>query len=222
MLLNPLLSTVENWQVEPDTAEESIKRHFHVTSVDGFGLQGRVEAVRASAAVLAYLREMQPSALSQMTSLHHYATGEFMTLDESTRRNLELTETIRRGEVKGSLLDVLDSTLTPMGGRLLRRWLSQPLLDVDAIGHRLDAVQAFYDDTTLRLELRELLRGLGDLERWSNRVAQPGVALPRDLVGIREVLRKVPETAKRLSEWKIKDRRRRSAHRRDRSSIFDL
>ncbi len=203
-VLNPLLSTVENWQVEADTAEESLKRHFHVTSVDGFGLQARVEAVRASAAVLAYLREMQPSALSQLTSLHHYATGEFMTLDESTRRNLELTETIRRGEVKGSLLDVLDVTLTPMGGRLLRRWLSQPLLDVGAINKRLDAVQAFHDDTTLRLELRQLLRGLGDLERWSNRVAQPGVALPRDLVGIREVLRKLPEINK-LGDREIPD-----------------
>ena len=223
-LLKPLLSTVENWQVEADTAEESIKRHFHVTSVDGFGLQGRVEAVRASAAVLAYLREMQPSALSQLTSLHHYVTGEFMTLDESTRRNLELTETIRRGEVKGSLLDVLDSTLTPMGGRLLRRWLSQPLLDVDAIGQRLDAVQAFYDDTTLRLELRELLRGLGDLERWSNRVAQPGVALPRDLVGIREVLKKVPELRSRLAseDQRSKNEDPSPTETDLRSSIFDL
>ena len=224
-VLNPLLSTVENWQVEPDTAEESLKRHFHVTSLDGFGLQGRVRPYARSAAVLAYLHEMQPSALSQLTGLHHYATGEFMTLDESTRRNLELTETIRRGEVKGSLLDVLDSTLTPMGGRLLRRWLSQPLLDVDAITSRLDAVQAFHDNTTLRLELRELLRGLGDLERWTNRVAQPGVALPRDLVGIREVLRQAAGDCESLarSEDQRSERRATIAAVPDpRSSIFDL
>ncbi|MBX3015195.1 MAG: DNA mismatch repair protein MutS [Caldilineaceae bacterium] len=189
--LAPVISTVEPWQVELETATQSLCRHFQVTTLDGFGLYGRPQAVRAAAGVLAYLRGMQPAALTQLTTLHSYATGEFMTLDESTRRNLELTETIRSGDVKGSLLDVLDRTLTPMGGRLLRRWLSQPLLDVSAIQRRLDAVQALFDDTALRIELRAALQGLGDIERWTNRVVQ-GVALPRDLIGIREVLQKVP------------------------------
>ncbi|MCB0129551.1 MAG: DNA mismatch repair protein MutS, partial [Caldilineaceae bacterium] len=191
-VLSPIFSTVEAWQVEEETAQNALCRHFHVTSLDGFGLQGRTQAMRAAAAVIAYLSDMQPAALGQLANLHSYATGEFMTLDESTRRNLELTETIRRGDTKGSLLDVLDKTLTPMGGRLLRRWLSQPLLDVAAINRRLDALQAFYDDTTRRLELRDQLRALGDLERWTNRVAQPGVALPRDLLGIRTVLQTLP------------------------------
>lgn len=186
------LSPVEAWQIEPETATQSLLRHLKVSSLDGFGLQDKPQAVRTAAGILAYLREMQPAALPQITRLHSYTVGEFMMLDESTRRNLELTSTIRGGDVKGSLLDVLDKTQTPMGGRLLRRWLSQPLLDVDAINARLDAVQLFFDDTTLRLELRDLLSGMGDLERWTNRIAQ-GVALPRDLVGIREVLRQVPE-----------------------------
>ena len=198
--LDPLLSTVEAWQVAPDTASEGLKRHFRVSSLDGYGLQGRVEAMRAAAAVLAYLKEMQPSALSQLNQIHAYSTGEFMTLDESTRRNLELTATMRGGDAKGSLLDVLDETLTPMGSRLLRRWLSQPLLDPDAIHARQDAVQAFHEDTTLRLEIRELLKGLGDLERWTNRVAQGSNALPRDLVGIRAVLRRVQDL-KTLRDW---------------------
>jgi len=189
--LGPVISTVEAWQVATDTATTTLQRHFQVSTLDGFGLQGRLQATRAAAAVVAYLREMQPGALSQLTSLHSYHVGEFMTLDESTRRNLELTETIRSHDAKGSLLGVLDRTQTPMGGRLLRRWLSQPLLNVAAINRRLDAVQAFVDDTPLRLELREQLNGLGDLERWTNRVVQ-GVALPRDLVGIREVLCKIP------------------------------
>jgi DNA mismatch repair protein MutS len=189
--LGPVISTVEAWQVAPDTAATTLQRHFQVSTLDGFGLQGRSQATRAAAAVLVYLRDMQPGALAQLTNLHSYSVGEFMTLDESTRRNLELTETIRGNNVKGSLLDVIDRTLTPMGGRLLRRWLSQPLLNVAGINARLDAVQAFVDETTLRLELRELLRGLGDLERWTNRVVQ-AVALPRDLVGIRDLLCQVP------------------------------
>jgi DNA mismatch repair protein MutS len=189
--LNPILSTVEPWQTELATATEALKRHFGVSSLDGFGLLGKPQAIRAAAALIAYLRKLQPAALTQLVRLQSYSTQEYMTLDDATRRNLELTETIRRGETKGSLLDALDCTLTPMGGRLLRRWLNQPLLDVAAITRRLDAVQALYDDTTTRLELREALRGLGDLERWSNRVLQ-GVAIPRDLVGMREALRRVP------------------------------
>ncbi len=113
-----------------------------------------------------------------------------MTLDEATRRNLEITESIRGGSVQGSLLGVLDATLTPMGGRLLRRWLNQPLLDVAELNRRLDAVTAWHGDAPLRTELRQILRGLGDLERWTNRCVQ-GIALPRDLVGIREALGRV-------------------------------
>ena len=196
--LGPVISSVEAWQVALDTATTTLQRHFGVSTLDGFGLQGRVQAIRAAAAVVVYLRDMQPGALAQLTSLHSYMIGAFMTLDESTRRNLELTETIRSGAVKGSLLDVLDRTLTPMGGRLLRRWLGQPLLDVQAINARLDAVQALVQDTTLRLELRDDLRPLGDLERWTNRIVQ-GVALPRDLVGIREILCKVPAIKRHLA-----------------------
>lgn len=190
--LDPQISSVEAWQVAADTADEQLKRHLKVTSLDGFGLQNRREAVRAAAAILAYLREMQPAALAQLSRLHAYEIGQFMTLDESTRRNLELTETIRGGKTQGSLLEVLDATMTPMGGRLLRRWLGQPLLDVAAINRRLDTVHAFFEQTLLRNQLRDNLRGLGDVERWTNRVIQ-GVALPRDLVGIRDVLERVPD-----------------------------
>ncbi|MEM7129506.1 MAG: DNA mismatch repair protein MutS [Chloroflexota bacterium] len=191
-VLGIIPSTVEAWQVELSTASDALKRHFNVTTLDGFGVQQKPEAIRAAAAVLAYLREMQPAALPQLKQLHAYATGEFMTLDESTRRNLELTSTIRGNDTKGSLLEVMDETLTPMGGRLLRRRLNQPLLDVPTIQRRLDVVQLFYNETTLRLELREQVRGLGDIERWTNRIAQ-GTGIPRDVMGIREVLRKVPE-----------------------------
>jgi DNA mismatch repair protein MutS len=198
--LRPVTSSVEAWQVEPDTASASLKRHFNVSSLDGFGLQGRGDAVRAANAILAYVQAMQPSALSLLTRLHGYTSGEFMTLDEATRRNLELTETMRGGDAHGSLLGVLDDTRTPMGGRLLRRWLNQPLLDVNAINRRLDAVQLLHDNTVLRLDVREHLRHIGDLERWTNRAIQ-GIAQPRDLVGMREVLARVPGLNEVLGSW---------------------
>ena len=189
--LHALVSQVEPWQVELDAARAALQRHLRVTSLDGFGLHQKPQAVRAAAAVLAYLQEMQPSALSQLTRLHSYTLSEFMVLDESTRRNLELTETMRGGAVTGSLLGVLDETLTPMGGRLLRRWLGRPLLDVARIHQRLDAVQSLVEDADLRLQMRDALRGMGDLERWINRITQ-GKALPRDLLGVRELLRRSP------------------------------
>lgn len=190
--LQPLISTVEPWQTALDTATESLKRHLRAASLDGFGLRERPEAIRAAAALLAYVQAMQPAALGQLTQVHAYNVGDFMTLDEATRRNLELTETMRGGETQGSLLGVLDLALTPMGARLLRKWLSQPLLDVAAINRRLDVVQAFVANTLIRLGVREQLKGLGDLERWTSR-AVSGSAVPRDLVGIRQVLERAPE-----------------------------
>jgi DNA mismatch repair protein MutS len=115
-----------------------------------------------------------------------------MTLDAATRRNLELTETLRRGAVQGSLLGVLDGTVTSIGGRLLRRWIAHPLLDLDRLNRRLDLVEAFYHDTPARTRLRDLLKSVADLERLTSRVVQ-GIAGPRDVLGIRESLLIVPE-----------------------------
>lgn len=189
--LQALVSQIEAWQVEYDTARSALQRHFRVLSLDGFGLQESPQAVRAAAAILAYLQEMQPGALSQLARLQSYTVDEFMVLDDSTRRNLELTETIRGGEERGSLVGVLDETLTPMGGRLLRSWLGRPLLDTALINERLNAVQGLVDAPNLRGQVREMLRGMGDLERWITRISQ-AKALPRDLTGVREVLGRAP------------------------------
>ena len=189
--LQAVVAQVEPWQVELDTARNALQRHLGVRSLDGFGLQDKPQAVRAAAAVLAYLQEMQPSVLSQLVRLHSYTLSEFMALDESTRRNLELTETMRGGEVQGSVLGVLDETLTSMGGRLLRRWLGRPLLEIDRINDRLDAVETLVNEADLRGQIRDTLRGMGDLERWINRITQ-SKALPRDLLGVREILRRGP------------------------------
>ncbi len=178
------------WRFEETTARQALLDHFATASLDAFGCADKPLAIRAAGALLQYLQETQKEDPRQIVSLRTYSTAEFMTLDEATRRNLELTESIRGGTAQGSLLGVLDATLTPMGGRLLRRWLNQPLLDIGALDRRLDAVSAWHGDAPLRAELRQLLRGLGDLERWTNRVVQ-GIALPRELVGMREALGRV-------------------------------
>ena len=178
------------WRFEETTARQALLDHFGAASLAGFGCEDKPLAVRAAGGLLQYLQEAQKDGLAQITGLRTYSTAEFMTLDEATRRNLELTESIRGGTVQGSLLGVLDATLTPMGGREIRRRLSQPLLDVTELNRRLDALTAWHDDAPARTELRQILRGLGDLERWTNRCVQ-GIALPRDLVGIREALARV-------------------------------
>ena len=187
------------WRFEETTARQTLLDHFGASSLAGFGCEDKPLAVRAAGGLLQYLQEAQKDGLAQITGLRTYSTAEFMTLDEATRRNLELTESIRGGTVQGSLLGVLDATLTPMGGREMRRRLSQPLLDVTALNRRLDALTAWHDDAPARTELRQILRGLGDLERWTNRCVQ-GIALPRDLVGIREALARAEKLEAR--SWK--------------------
>ncbi|MGC8839533.1 MAG: DNA mismatch repair protein MutS, partial [Anaerolineae bacterium] len=166
------------------------KRQFAVASLEGFGLGGKPLAVQAAGAVLSYLQETQRDTLGRLRPPHTYSLSDFMLLDPATRRNLELVETIRTRSVEGSLLGVLDLTRTPMGGRLLRKRLLQPLLDRERLERRLDAVEAFYRDTRLRLDLMKRLQGLGDLERLAQRVAS-GTANPRDLLGIARALRAV-------------------------------
>jgi DNA mismatch repair protein MutS len=114
-----------------------------------------------------------------------------MALDAATRRNLELVETLRTGEVQGSLLGVLDRTVTPMGKRLLRHWIANPLLDIERIRNRHNQVEVLYDEGLWRAEVRQILKPLGDLERLTNRIAA-GVARPRDLTGLREILEWLP------------------------------
>ena len=179
------------WRFDFDTARQALLDHFQVGALDGFGLASLPLAVRAAGAILAYVCENQLGAADQLVNLTTYSTAQYMALDAPTRRNLELTHGTRSGGVQGSLLGVLDQTVTPMGGRLLRTWLAQPLLNLDAIQSRLDAVQALYDDNLTRASVIEALRGLNDLERLTNRVVQR-IATPRDLLAIRKTLDGLP------------------------------
>jgi DNA mismatch repair protein MutS len=183
-------SPLPAWRFEPGRCTESLLKHFNTSTLEGFGLKNSPLAIRAAGAILHYLKETEPASLALLTSLRHYSLNEFMTLDAPTRRNLELTETLR-GEIKGSLLGVLDDTVTPMGKRLLRQWVSQPLLDLSKIQNRQNGVEFFFSTGMLRAELRALLKPLADLERLTNRILS-GHAQPRDLVALRETLKRIP------------------------------
>jgi DNA mismatch repair protein MutS len=187
-----VFTVYERWRFDLDTARQALQDQFNVASLDGFGLGGLPLAIQAAGALLQYLAETQRSRLAQLSSVHTYSTEQYMVLDAATRRNLELTETLRRGSVQGSLLGVLDGTVTSMGGRLLHRWITHPLLDLERLTRRLDAVEAFVQDTPVRTRLRELLKNVTDLERLTSRVVQV-IARPRDLLGVRESLQMVPE-----------------------------
>ena len=178
------------WRFEPGKCTETLLNHFRASTLDGFGLKHHSLSVRASGAILQYVKETQPESLTLLTGLRSYSIHEYMTLDASTRRNLELDETLR-GERKGSLLGTLDQAVTPMGKRLIHQWVSQPLLSVDRIERRLNGVQYFFDNGMQRAELRATLRPLADLERLVNRVIA-GQAQPRDLLAMRETLARIP------------------------------
>ena len=179
------------WHFELETARRVLHEQFEVASLEGFGCEGKPLAIRAAGAVIYYLQETQRAALDQLDTLTTYSSSEYMTLDPATRRNLELTQTIREGRARGSLLGVLDATATATGGRLLRQWINQPLLDLSRLHARLDMVEAFQQDTALRAGIRSLLKGVSDLERLVGRVVQR-IAGPRDVVGIRTTLEAVP------------------------------
>jgi len=179
------------WRFEAGRCEDALLRHFEAASLDGFGLQGLNLAMRAAGAILQYLGDTQPAALNLLTRLSTYSLSDFMTIDAATRRNLELTETLRGGALRGSLLGVLDHTITPMGKRLMQQWVSKPLLDVERIQLRQEQVNVFFADGMLRAELRADLKPLGDLERLTSRILA-GTAQPRDLVGLRSTLRHLP------------------------------
>lgn len=184
------LTPLPAWRFEPGKCTETLLAHFKTSTLDGFGLRPHSLSVRAAGVILQYLKDTQPDALSLLTSLRSYSIDEFMTLDSSTRRNLELDETLR-GERKGSLLGTLDQTVTPMGKRLIHQWINQPLLNVKKIECRQNGVQFFFEDGMKRAEVRAALKPLADLERLVNRVLA-GQAQPRDLLAMRETLARIP------------------------------
>ena len=191
------VTNLPNWRFEEGTARQTLLRHFGVSSLAAFGCEGKSLATRAAGAVLYYLQETQKGAVGQIQRLATYNTEGYMALDRNTRLNLELTESLT-GERSGSLLWVLNKTVTPMGARLLRKRITQPLLSVADLNGRLDQVDVFFNDTLFRADVRATLKGLPDLERLANRILS-GKALPRDLAQIRVALEVIPVISEQLS-----------------------
>ncbi len=172
-------------------AEDTICEHFHLSQLTSLGLDDKKEATCAAGALLRYLHETQKNSLEHIRTLRIAENGKTMLLDQNTRRNLELTESLRGERRKGTLLGLLDLTSTAMGGRLLRRWVEQPLLDEKEINNRLDAVQELVNDRILGMTLAEELEGVYDMERLMNKVAYRNMNA-RDCLALCASLKRIP------------------------------
>jgi len=161
-----------DWRFESSRCESVILDQLKAATLDGFGVQGMPLAIRTAGAIIQYLKETQPAALKLISSLSTYSISEFMVLDAVTRRNLELTVTIRHGEVEGALLGVLDYTITRMGKRMMHQWVGKPLLDVERIEERQTALTFFFENGILRAEFLAALKNINDIERLINRTLQ--------------------------------------------------
>ena len=182
-----------------ETDEETLKRQFHINSIEGLGLKDSPACVASCGALMQYLHETQMSSLSHINHIETYSVDSFMILDSATRRNLELTETLRDKQKRGSLLWVLDRTKTAMGARKLREFVEQPLLYKDAIEKRLDAIEAINKELIVREELREYLNTIYDLERLLTRIALK-TANPRDLLAFKTSIQYLPDIYNLLRE----------------------
>ncbi|MDP2920008.1 MAG: DNA mismatch repair protein MutS, partial [Dehalococcoidia bacterium] len=197
-MLNLPLTKVDNYWFDGEVAKQALSDHFGVASLEGFGCAHLPLAVRAASAIIHYLEETQKSSLAQLTRLSTYSTDSYMALDNRAQTNLELFRTAG-GAYKGSLLSIIDLTKTAMGGRLLKRWLSQPLLDINELTKRQDAIGWFVENTLARAKLISLLSQAADLERLINRISG-GNALPNELIALRRALKNVPAIIETLGE----------------------
>ncbi len=190
-----LITEREAWEFDSSLGRDDLTRHFQLQGLDGLGIESSDErAISAGGALLRYLKEMQPSGLPQLMRPILERAGSAMPLDEMTRRNLELVESLRGTDTSGTLLAVLDRTMTPMGARLLRQWLLAPLVDKNAIDARLDAVDALATGASARDALRTALDGVRDIERLGSKAAA-GRATPRDMAALGASLARLPDVA---------------------------
>jgi len=193
-----LVSERPPWSFALDQCKRILLDQFQTKTLSGFDIDEDTPGVTAAGALFEYVRETQKSGLGHITRLEPYRRGTSLLIDEATRRSLELTRTLRDGQREGSLLAVIDETVTPMGARLLGEWLSNPLTDPDRINLRLDAVEELTSDAVFCRDLREQLQGSYDLQRLTGRVAT-GRCSPRDLSCLARTLALLPKLKAKLS-----------------------
>ena len=192
---------LDAWYFDDSLCKRTLKEHFHVNTLEGLGIQDYDSGVIASGALFLYLQETQKSALSHMAGIRPYVAEKYMLIDSSSRRNLELVETLREKNKRGSLLWVLDKTKTAMGARTLRSYVEQPLIDAQEINRRLEALEELNKSPMLRDEIREYLNPIYDLERLISRISYQS-ANPRDLVAFASSLEMLPHIRQILKDFK--------------------
>ncbi len=202
--INPslLITKLEDWIFNFDFANELIKNHFKTVTLKGFGVEKLTAGIIAAGAVLNYLNETQRVNLSHLNRISLYNPSDYMILDYSTKRNLEITFSMNDGGREGSLISILDKTQTAMGGRLLKKWISAPLRDLDPIIKRHDSVEELLKNKKVRKDLNENLKEIGDLERLISRICT-GRATPREVVAVKSSLKKIPAIKEFLEQLKV-------------------
>lgn len=198
--LDICIFSLDSWYFDEELCTKNLKEQFKVMDLTGLGINDYSYGIIAAGSLLQYLFETQKTSLCQLTTITPYTTGKFMIIDTSTRRNLELTETLREKQKRGSLLWVLDKTKTAMGARMLRTFIEQPLIDKAEIEARQNAIGEINQDMITRDELREYLNPIYDLERLISKVAYRS-ANPRDLIAFRNSLEMIPHIKRQMSNF---------------------
>ncbi|BDQ01604.1 DNA mismatch repair protein MutS [Ignavibacterium sp.] len=200
------LTKIDEWIFNFDYTNELLLNHFKTVTLKGFGIERLQNGIVAAGVVLHYLQETQRVNLSHLNKISIYNPSDYMILDYSTKRNLEIITSMQEGTREGSLISILDKTQTAMGGRLLKKWISAPLRDVNAINQRLNAVENLIKEKSVRKDLINHLKEVGDLERLISKVCT-GRANPREIVAVKTSLKKIPdikELLNRLSDSTLK------------------
>jgi len=201
-LSGTLINYIDSSPFEREKASQLMCETFGIISIDGLGLSDKPLALGALGGLIRYVVDNEKGGVTHLSLPRFYAVSDFLLIDEMSKRNLELTKTIYEGTKSGSLLSLLDQTASPMGGRLLREWINYPLVDIDEIGLRLEAVGTFYENASEAEEISERFRSCADIERIAARVATKSVT-PRELIALSDSLKIIPDLLSRLVSFEF-------------------